>query len=246
MISAAKDPQLEAYFSEAVGWDVDRVEQALRQARTAWRAAAVASICALSASVALALLLPLKRVDPFVIRVDNSTGIVDVVPVYSGQAPMDEAVTRYFLTHYISVCERFNLSTAESDYEECGAFHSTQRNQAWYALWNPANPRSPLNLHRDGSEVLSQVQAVSFFKRANGVADMAQVRYLKAERTAAGSPQHVSHWVATIQYTYSAPSADPRVRRWNPLGFRLLEFVAEPEAVGEQVVAGDPAKAAAP
>jgi len=45
------------------------------------------------------------------------------------------------------------------------------------------------------------------------------------------------------------------VRRWNPLGFRLLEFVAEPEVVGEQAVTGgappasiasDPAKAAAP
>jgi type IV secretion system protein VirB8 len=255
MIAAAKDPELQGYFSEAAGWDVDRVEQAKRQARTAWRAAAVASICALSASVALGLLLPLKRVDPFVIRVDNSTGIVDVVPVYTGQAPLDEAVTRYFLTHYISVCERFNLSTAESDYEECGAFHSAPRNQAWYALWNPANPRSPLNLHRDGSEVLAQVQSVSFFKRANGVADMAQVRYLKTERTAAGATQPASHWVATIQYTYTAPSADPRVRRWNPLGFRLLEFVAEPEVVGEPpvaggapsaAVAGDPAKAAAP
>ena len=70
------------------------------------------------------LLLPLKRVDPFVIRVDSTTGVVDVVPVYAGQATVEEAVTRYFLTHYISICERFNFATAESDYEECGAFHA--------------------------------------------------------------------------------------------------------------------------
>ena len=77
--------------------------------------------------------MPLKRVDPFVIRVDNTTGIVDVVPVYDGQRTPEEAVTRYFLTHYVTICERFNFATAESDYEECGAFHSAQRNQAWYA-----------------------------------------------------------------------------------------------------------------
>ncbi len=35
-------------------------------------------------ALALVLLMPLKRVDPFVVRVDNSTGIVDVVPVYAG------------------------------------------------------------------------------------------------------------------------------------------------------------------
>jgi type IV secretion system protein VirB8 len=191
------------------------------------------------------LLLPLKRVEPFVIRVDNSTGIVDVVPVYAGQAPLDEAVTRYFLTHYVNVCERFNLSTAESDYQECGAFHGAQRNQAWYALWNPSNPRSPLNVHRDGSVVTVQVESVSFFKRASGVADTAQVRYVKAERPALGGAERLSHWVATIEYAYAAPSTDPTMRRWNPLGFKLLDYVAEPELAAEPALAGA-AKAGAP
>jgi type IV secretion system protein VirB8 len=245
MNGAQRDADLDAYLTEAAGWDIDRVEQARRATRTAWRVAAAALICALAASVALTLLLPLKRVDPFVIRVDNSTGVVDVVPVYSGQAPQDEVVTRYFLTHYVSVCERFNLTTAESDYEECGAFHGSQRNQAWYALWSPNNPRSPLNLHRDGSVVSAQVESVSFFKRASGVADMAQVRYLKVERAGPGAPERVSHWVATIEYAYTTPAADPKVRRWNPLGFRLLDFVAEPEVSGDQALGGVSATAAA-
>jgi type IV secretion system protein VirB8 len=234
----APQPNLEAYFSEAASWDMDRVEQARRAARVAWRAATAAAICALAATVALALLLPLKRVDPFVIRVDNTTGIVDVVPVYTGQGALDETVTRYFLTHYVNICERFNQSTAESDYEECGAFHSAQRNQAWYALWNPNNPHSPLNLHKDGSMVSVQVESVSFFKRASGVADMAQVRYLKAERPALGTPPRISHWIATVQYAYAMPSADPKTRRWNPLGLKLLEFVAEPEVLSEPAATG--------
>jgi type IV secretion system protein VirB8 len=244
MSEVAHDPGLQAYFDEAAGWDIDRVAQARRMTRNAWWVAALASMCALAASVALAVLLPLKRVDPFVIRVDSSTGVVDVVPVYSAAAPLDETVTRYFVTHYISVCERFSLPTAESDYEECGSFHSAQRNQAWYALWNPSNPRSPLNLHRDGSAVEVQVQSVSFFKRASGVTDTAQVRYLKVERAADGTTQRSSHWLATIQYTYAAPSSDPRVRRWNPLGFRLQEFVTEPEVVSEPPAGSSPSGAA--
>jgi type IV secretion system protein VirB8 len=239
MNAAERDAGLDTYFGEAASWDNDRLVQAQRATRTAWRAAGAASICALAATVALALLLPLKRVDPFVIRVDSSTGIIDVVPVYTGQAPLNEAVTRYFLTHYVTICERFNLASAESDYEECGAFHGAQRNQAWYALWNPSNPHSPLNLHRDGSVVTAQVQSVSFFKRASGVADLAQVRYLKAESAGPGQQARVSHWIATIEYAYTAPAADPRVRRWNPLGFRLLDFIAEPEITAEQTPSGD-------
>ena len=130
---------------------------------------------------ALMLLMPLKRVEPYLIRVDSTTGVVDVVPTYTGHATFNQAVTRYFLTHYITVCERFNYATAESDYEECGAFQTPQENEAWYASWNPSNPKSPLNVHKDGSTVSVRVEDVSFFKRASGIQDLAQVRYLTIE-----------------------------------------------------------------
>jgi type IV secretion system protein VirB8 len=239
--------ELDGYFEEAARWDADRMASVESGARIAWRVAAAGWLCAMSSGCALLLLMPLKRVDPFVIRVDSSTGVVDVVPVYAGGAGMDEAVSRYFMTHYVTVCERFNYATAESDYEECGAFHTAQRNQAWYALWQTSNPNSPLNLHRDGSLIRAQVQSVSFFKRASGVSDLAQVRYTKTELQAGGSPGRVTRWIATIQYAYTAPSKDPRMRRWNPLGFKIVEYGAEPEVFGETQAAtpGD-AKAVAP
>jgi type IV secretion system protein VirB8 len=221
--------ELADYFREAASWDADRLAQAQRSTRRAWQTAAAGWVCAVATALCLALLMPLKRVDPFVVRVDNTTGVVDVVPVYTGKSGLEQTVTRYFLAHYISVCERFNFATAESDYEECGAFHAAQRNQAWYALWNPNNPASPLNLHKDGSTVRVQVEAVSFFRRMSGVTDLAQVRYLKGERQASGSDERITHWIATIQYVYTQPSREPRVRRWNPLGFKIVELTTEPE-----------------
>jgi type IV secretion system protein VirB8 len=188
----------------------------------------------MACALALSLLMPLKRVDPFLVRVDSSTGVVDVVPVLTGVATPEEAVTRYFITHYLTVCERFNFSTAESDYEECGAFHSAQRNQVWYASWTATNPLSPLNVHKDGSSVRVQVNAVSFFSRASGLSDLAQVRYLKAARPAGGAAESVTHWVATIQYAYGEPAKDPKTRRWNPLGFKVVDFRSEPEVLSEQ------------
>ena len=222
---------LAAYFAEAAGWDTERSAQAARRARQAWWVAAGGWSCALLSALALALLMPLKRVEPYVVRVDSSTGVVDIVPAYVGKAALEPTVARYFLTHYITVCERFNFATAESDYEECGAFHAAQRNQAWYALWNPHNPASPLNVHKDGSTVRVQVQSVSFFQRGNGITDLAQVRYLKAQRAAAGGDERFTHWIATIQYAFSAPSQDARVRGWNPLGFKVVELTSEAEVI---------------
>lgn len=226
---------LDAYFRDANSWDADRNGDLRRSARVAWRVAGAGWLCAIACAGAVAALTPLKRVEPFVVRVDSSTGLVDVVPVFAGKVPAEEAVTRYFLTHYVATCERFNYSTAESDYEECGSFHTAQRNQAWYALWTATNPASPLNTHKDGSSVRIQVESVSFFSRSTGAKDMAQVRYLKALRSAGGTDERFSHWISTIQYVYGEPAQDPRARRWNPLGFKVVEFRAEPEVLDEHV-----------
>jgi type IV secretion system protein VirB8 len=225
------DEALKSYFEEAASWDADRVRQGRRTVRLALGVAGAGWLAVLFLCAALVFLMPLKRVEPFVVRVDNATGIVDVVPVYAGRSGVPEAVTRYLLTHYVTVCERFNFSTAESDYEECGAFHSAQRNQAWYALWNPTNPSSPLNVYKDGTTVRAQVTSVSFFKRSSGVQDLAQVRYVKAKRSAGSAVEEATHWIATLQYAYADPSTDPKVRGWNPLGFKIVDFKPEPEVL---------------
>jgi type IV secretion system protein VirB8 len=227
--AVSTEREIETYLADAASWDADRAAQARRSSRIAWGVAGAGWTAALAAIIAVMLLTPLKRVEPFVIRVDNSSGVVDVVPVYTGTAEMTETVTRYLLTHYITVCERFNFSTAEADYEECGAFHSAQRNQAWYAAWNPSNPESPLNVHKDGTTVRAQVKSVSFFERANGVTDLAQVRYLKIKRPAGGAKEQVTHWIASIQYVFTEPSRDPKTRGWNPLGFKVVDFKPEAE-----------------
>jgi type IV secretion system protein VirB8 len=233
----SQDAALEAYLNEAASWDADRAAQRERSTRIAWRIAALATGLWVLSMVTLLMLMPLKRVEPFVIRVDNATGIVDVVPVFEGQAKMQEVVTRYLHDHYVTVCERFNFATAESDYEECGAFHSAARNQAWFSQWDRANPASPLNVFKDGTTVRAQVGAVSFFTRANGLGDLAEVRYTKAQRAGSGAADQITHWIATIQYTYAEASKDPRVRRWNPLGFKVLEYRAEPEVLPADIPA---------
>src|SRR5256885_12275342 len=99
-------------YREAASWDADRIARATRDARRAWQVAAAGWICALAGAVSLVLLMPLKRVEPFVVRGDNHTGIVDVVPVYRGEGTRSQTVTPYFLTPFVTVCERLNFATA--------------------------------------------------------------------------------------------------------------------------------------
>ena len=225
------DAELEPYFAEAASWDLDRARRLARSARVGWSVAGVACFVIVLLALALMLLMPLKHVVPFLIRVDRTTGVVDVVPTYQGHATLSQAVTRYFLIHYISVCERFNYATAESDYEECGAFQTPQENEAWYARWNPGNPASPLNAHKDGSTVSVRIEDVSFFKRASGIQNLAQVRYVTTVREGSGAAGTEAHWIATLEYAYGKPSSNPTERLFNPLGFKVVSFTREPEVL---------------
>jgi type IV secretion system protein VirB8 len=239
------DSSLTNYYTEAQGWDRDRARAFERRARTAWIVAGVSIVCLLASVTALMVLMPLKSVEPFLVRVDSRTGIVDVVPPYDGRGTLDETITRYLLTHYVTVCERFTWSTAESDYEECAAFNAAQRNQVWAAAWATANPDSPLNVYKDGSTVRADVQSVSFFTRSSGLSDLAQVRFAKALRRGNGADEQRTYWIATIQYAYAKPASDPSVRRWNPLGLRIIEYRTEAESAGERGAATTGARTSA-
>ena len=241
----SNQPELEPYWQEAASWDADRITGFRRRERLAWGSALGGWSCAVICAVALVLLVPLKQIAPFLVRVDSTTGLVDVVPLAAPVMSMPELVTRYLLTHYVMVCERFNFATAESDYQECGAFHTAAMNQAWYQKWIKTNATSPLNVYRDGSTVRAQVISVSFFTRASGISDLAQVRYLKALRPAGGGEDQITHWIASIQYVYGAAPKDPKVRLYNPLGFKILDFRTEPEVLPETPAASVPRTMAA-
>ena len=224
------EAELRTYWREGASWESDRA--ALREeVGRIWRWVAAAGwSCAVLLAAALAVLLPLKRVDPFVIRVDNATGIVDVVPEYAGRGEAGELVTRYLLTHYVRVCQGFNSATARSDYEECGAFHTPALNQQWYARWKRSNPASPLNTYRDGTTVQVEVNSVSFFHESTAAAGLAQVRYTTRTRPGGDGAEQRAQWVAQVQYAYGPPARDPRPRGLNPLGLRIVSFDSEQEA----------------
>ena len=170
-----RDAELSGYFEEAASWDADRIAQGRRTVRLALGVAGAGWLAVLALSGSLMLLMPLKQVEPFVVRVDNATGIVDVVPVYAGHVTMPEAVTRYFLAHYVTVCERFNYATAESDYEECGAFHTAQRNAG---VVRALESHQPLI-------ALESLQGRHERARADHIAELLQAR----ERRQATSPR---------------------------------------------------------
>lgn len=237
-----RDPALEKYLKEARSWELDRARRAERSARIAWTVAGIASATALLAVAAVTGLTPLKQPVPVVIRVDSSSGIVDIVPTYQGTADIEQVVTRNLLQNYVIARERYFYGTAEADYELVASQNSPQLNQEWAALWATNNPLSPLNVHKDGTAIRTQVRSVTFLKLGSGKDKLAQVRFTRYTRAGGTGDEQASHWVSTIEFAYVQPSRDDKWRSLNPLGFRVVEYRREPEVAAAGVAATPPIK----
>jgi len=216
---------LKSYFEKARRFDQDRLIQVERSARIAWFVAICASIIAVVSVFAIAGLTPLKTVEPFVVRVDNSTGIVDVVSALTSTAgTYDEAVTKYFAAKYVRAREGYVSSEAEENFRAV-ALLSTQPEQARFAgAYRGSNPDSPQNIY--GRSATSRINIVSI-SLIN--ATVASVRYMRT--VTRGDDLRTTHWVATLTFSYVNAPMSSTDRLVNPLGFVVSEYRADPEAI---------------
>ena len=218
---------LKTYFAEARRWDQDRLSAALRSRRLAWTVATVASGLAISAVAAVAVLTPLKTTEPFVVRVDRSTGAVDVVRGLSsaeGPATYDEAVSKYFLGQYVRAREGYLDPAAEESFALVSILSASTEQRRWADAYRGSNPDSPQNLYGPGTEVVVSIRAIGFINEG-----VANVRFRRTVRQAQQIIE--SDWIATIAFTYTrAPMSEPDRLR-NPLGFQVTSYRADPEVI---------------
>ena len=105
------------YFSAAKRFDEVMVASGRRSVKVANLTASAAVGVAVLQAGALIALVPMKTVEPFVVRVDNSTGIVDVVSALTGPQTYDDQVKRYFAAKYVQGREGFVGSEAQPTFK---------------------------------------------------------------------------------------------------------------------------------
>jgi type IV secretion system protein VirB8 len=231
-----RDPELENYLKDASSWEADKLKSAIKTGDRWFRAFWMVSFLLVCAIGAMAGLMPLKTTEPYVIRIDSSTGIVDVVPVYKGEAEASELATRHLLTHYQTARERFYYATAETDYETVGAYNNAKLNENWAHEWEEANPESPLVLYKDGTTITVHIKGITFLEPDSGARDTAQIRFTTEKRPGGSAAPQVTHWLSTIKYGYGEPSKDDKTRGLNPMGLRIFTYHKEPEVISEQTM----------
>lgn len=216
----------ENYLKEARTWETDKVREIEKSKKVAWRVASAMTVMALLSVFAVAALTPLKKVEPYVIRVDNSTGIVNVVEALTdGKTNYDEAINKYFTQWYLRYREGYSKELAEDYYYNVGIMSSSLEQQKYYESFNPTNPESPINVYGSNAKVKIRIKGTSFINP-----NVALIRYTKEIERGLDKPQ-VTHLAATITFAYTKAPMAEKDRAINPLGFQVTEYRNDPDAM---------------
>lgn len=217
-------PAIEAFLDASRAWETTEIARARKSERRAWIFASLGISIGLAACIAVALLTPLKSVEPFVVRVDKSTGAADIVSrVDENTISFDEAIDKYFLGRYVNYREEYSNALAFPDYEAVSLMSTRLVGDAYYASINPKNPHSPTQVYGKDGSVEITVNSISFL--AKGVA---QVRFTRTERKLNAEPV-LTHWITTITYIYQQASMNAKARLVNPVGFQVQDYRLDPE-----------------
>ena len=225
-MTVAQDKDFAAYLKEARSFDYDSRIAAERSTRLAWLIAGAASVLALTSVAAVGVMAPLKEVVPFVIRVDQASGVPEVMTRLSEDTTTyDEAVTRYFLARYVREREGYTYAEREAIFHEVTLMSSPEEQARFAAYFNGSNPKSPQYAYGTDTTAEIRIRSISFLNDG-----LAQVRFYKTEVTEREDLRARSLWVSSIEFDFDAAAdISAEDRTINPLGFVVSSYRADPE-----------------
>lgn len=174
--------------------------------------------------VAIAMLTPLKTVEPYLLYVDKTTGQAEVrQPLDKSLPTYGEEVDKFFIADYITARESYDWGLAQRNYDKVKSFSVI--NSSVFNEYDSfiKSPKSPLAILTDKARVVTDVTSITI----DGKTSTATVRFNKIVIGADGKPSLTipqTYWIATLQFEYPNPKLKPEERRLNPLGMKVPSF----------------------
>lgn len=218
--------QNSTYFDQATTWANATQTEASRSRRMAWTIAGVAAGLAFFEAVALAMLAPLKTVQPITLLVDRHTGYVQALdPKSPRRIVADDALTQSFLAQYVTAREGFDRATIAADYRKVALLSSGPARSTYLAGMPASNPTSPLNQNPPGTIVMTRVKSVSKLEPGTAL-----VRFDTQQKDRSGRVSAPQPWISVVRYRYTDAPMTVEDRLVNPLGFQVLTYRRDAEA----------------
>lgn len=208
-------------FNTAIDYEASFRYLIEKSNKRAWLIAFVSIFIAILSIVAVVLLTPLKTIEPYVIRVDNTTGMVDILTMLNEkEITENEALDKYFISRYVKAREGYYYDLLNQDYLLTQLMSSEKVANEYRALYEGENARD--QILKNSNEV--QVNILSIvLGESNGVkTSTIRANIITKNLNTRGTTQVTK--VITLSYEYVLAKASEENRILNPLGFKVLTY----------------------
>lgn len=215
---------------ESRTFEKDIIKNLNSSKKIAWFLSMVFFVYSVGLTIAFVFLLPLKEVQPYVIRVDNNTGYTDIIPSLTDDTfTPDEALSRFWIAHYVELREKYVFETLQQDYERVQLYGSQTVNKQYLDYFKSDN--APYKLY--GSNDIIDVKILSINlgeSEGETITKTATVRAELTKNNFSTNEKSSKRIFITIAYDYNPNlSLSLRHRTSNPLGFQILSYTVDIE-----------------
>lgn len=218
--TAKIDPR---YYAEGATWEHDLARRNRNSRALAWIVAAVMTIVAIAAISTVALLVPLKTYEPYMVVVDKTTGFVEVKrPMAEGSLSQDEAVTMFNVVRYIKARETYDPRALKDNFDLAQLLSAGDAAREFTEIYSPANPQNPVKILGTNTEIAVTIKSVTFPNNRTAL-----VRFSTEQKSATNVITR--NWVSLVRFRYTSTPMRNQHRFENPLGFQTLEYRRDQE-----------------
>lgn len=206
-------------LSGGKNWYKDRYQYVLVQRKILVFITSLSLIASLVTVLVIMRLTPLKTVEPFVIQVDQKTGITQTVDQKSvKEITANEAVNNFFIVQYIRSRENYVSTDLTRNYNIVRLMSESRKVYGEFMRdANPNNPKS--NAARLGT---NGVRTVKFKSITYLSPTQIQARVLVEEKSENNLAQQ--HLIILLSFAYVNMALTLEERYINPLGFIVTEY----------------------
>ena len=198
-----------------------------RQRNIAWTVAALSLGVALASVGAMAAMLPLKEIRPYVVMVDRTTGESEqVVSTRPTSLTDQEAVLESELVRYVTNRETYDPADNSQRIPLVNAMSVGQAQESLQAIWNSASENYPPDRYGRNTRITIRIRSISVLDD-----NTAQVRFVRRlERPGDNAVER--DFVATVGFEFRPRTERALQQVWqNPLGFTVTSYRVDAETL---------------
>lgn len=207
-----------------MSWEHDLVMQERRSRVLAWRVAVGSCTMGLLALIALVIILPLKQVVPYVIKIDDITGDASIVQSAASYIKSTEINDKHWLKRFIIAHDRYDYNLLQTDFDFVKNLSQENTFNDYAAQF--ADPLKIQDKYKDKVKIIPEILSITITR-----AGYATVRYqiTKTDSYSSAKPL-IEKRIATIAFSYDVDrkgTASEMID--NPLGFTVTGYQTETE-----------------